>query len=144
MRDGRRIYILAQGRLPGVRALLPGTEDKLRRLLLIVPFYSIESWLYQNTAEAEKIYQEHYLGPDKDLDLLSQWGADRGLLDEVDQPKERLRIRDKYNLRLATQHYPVQAVKNAGKSFCHTIEVMRGCDELAGALAATRVARAVD
>jgi len=45
-----------------VEALLlrRGRTSALERLALLVPFWSVESWLFQNTSEALRICQEHH------------------------------------------------------------------------------------
>jgi hypothetical protein len=124
----------------GVKDFLNGrqAQERHRRLLLMVPFYSVESWLYQNVEEALRIYQEVFPGHTSDADLFSRWRNDRLLLDEVDKPKERVAIGAKHNLRLARTSFPASAVFGVGKSYTKAVVLLRNCDDLVRSLATLR------
>jgi hypothetical protein len=102
------------GRLiePGIRARLCDAvkltptkiEAAMKRVLIVVPHYSIESWLYQNTEEAIRICHTQYAG--KDVAQFESWAADRKQLDEVLKPKEAVCLKDKHNHVLATTNFP--------------------------------------
>jgi hypothetical protein len=109
------------------------THEKLkaafeRRLLVLVPFYSIESWLYQSTARAVALCDAHYRG--KDRERFAEWGQDRSLLDEEPRPKDRFSLGDRHNRELAEAGLPVQALDGAGKSFASAVARFRSCTEL--------------
>lgn len=111
------------------------TPEKLReafdrRLLLLVPFYSIESWLYQSTACAVAICDGEYRG--KHRERFVAWACDRAALDEVSQPKREVVLGGRYNLRLAEAGVPAQALHEAGKSFAGAVDRFRACSELLG------------
>lgn len=95
-------------------------DERMERLCLLMPFYSIEAWLYQNTAAASQLCQKHYRG--QDMDKLATWAADRGLLDELDQPKKHLCFGSKHNCELAETAFPHQDVHAAGKSFAAVVD----------------------
>lgn len=109
-----------------------GSARKLiERMVIVVPFYSIEAWLYQNFDEIQRICKE---SPNSrtthDLELISSWQQDRTLLDEVHAPKETLSLKDKYNHRLATARFPAKATYDVGKSYANAINALRGCQHL--------------
>lgn len=122
------------------RKRLTGTEleGALRRLFLVMPFYSIESWLYQNGREAIAILNEEHGG--SHVHLFEQWQLDRTLLDEVDQPKGRdvTPLADRYNRRLAERDYPAGAVAEAGRSLSQCVASLRASSALREALGRTR------
>lgn len=109
-------------------------ERALSRLITIVPFYSVESWLYQNTPVAIGLCQRHHGG--QHVATFAQWKADRGALDEEHKPKDTACLSDKYNLALATEHFPATAVDSAGKSFHAAVENLRRSPDLVGLLEA--------
>lgn len=110
-------------------------KDRLSRLRIVMPFYSIEAWVYQNTREAQRLCQEHYTG--RDVEHFQAWAEDRTLLDEVHQPKEQVCLKDMHNLELATMGFPAREVYVAGKSFAAAVEGLKQCAELLQALART-------
>lgn len=109
--------------------------EHMKRLRLLVPFYSIEAWLYQNTREAIRLCAEE--GCKRCRPKLEQWMQSRASLDEVPQPKEELCLRDKYNAQLASTSFPAREVEAAGASFAHAVEGLLDCDELTSALERT-------
>lgn len=122
---------------PGILLLLKDQADRIDRLLLFAPYYSIESWLYQNTAEAHRVYAEHHdrhPRAKQDREKLARWAADRTQLDELLKPKDELIIGAGFNRRLAETAYPAQAVAGAERSFHQTVERLRACAPLRQAL----------
>ena len=109
--------------------------DRLARLLPLVPFRSIESWLLQNTVEGRRLCQANGCGWHGTL--FNDWEADRTLLDEIFDIKGATCLRDKHNLELAGAGYPTESVYAAGRSFSAAVECLRGCGALREALAAT-------
>jgi hypothetical protein len=57
----------------------------LPRLFQVVPHYSIESWCYQNTREAQDICERHHRGAHKKT--FGGWADARDQLDELEKPK---------------------------------------------------------
>lgn len=125
--------------LQGVNRREPLTEDdadaRMLRLRTMVPFYSIEAWLYQNTEVAIALCRKHYSG--KHISKFEQWRTCRYELDEVDRPKEEVCLASKYNRELATRRYPARDVYAAGASFQAAVDSLRECIELADALQKT-------
>lgn len=125
---------------PGIRArlrdavkLAPATiEAAMKRVLIIVPHYSIESWLYQNTDEALRICHAQYAG--QDAAQFEAWGADRKSLDEVLKPKDTVCLKDKHNHALATTNFPFEFVIAAGKSLKQVVTLFETCTDLRVAL----------
>lgn len=111
----------------------------LRKLLPLIPFYSIEAWLYQNTSEARRLCATtcgHH------LERIDQWDTNPGGLDEIPQPKTQLCLEGRFNRDLAERSFPVERVLTARKSFAETVQRLLACDELCTALAHTRAASA--
>lgn len=107
-------------------------DATMARLLLVVPFYSIESWLFQNTDEGKRLCLEKYGG--KDADKFEEWASNRKKLDEVQKPKETICFRDKYNATLAKQKFPFDEAHNVGKSLKHAVATWEKCKDLKKAL----------
>lgn len=133
-----------------VRQLLHGrrgateadTEARLRRLFPIIPFYSIEAWLYQHTAVAIRICHESYQG--RDAGRFDEWRKDRAALDDVEKPKNAVCLSSSHNLECAGSGYPAEEVFDAGRSYHACVLRLLECAELGALLEATagRAARA--
>jgi hypothetical protein len=112
----------------------PEVESLLARLRLIVPFYSVEAWLYQNTDVAIALCHDHHDG--KDADRFASWKERRHELDEMEQPKRQLCLQDRHNKELAETRYPARVVYEVGASFAATVDSLRACESLCKALRA--------
>lgn len=125
---------------PGIRARLrdrakltpKAIEAAMKRLLIVLPHYSIESWLYQNTEEAIRICHAQYAG--KDVGQFESWTVDRRQLDEVLKPKEAVCLKDKHNHRLATTNFPFDIAIATGKSLKQAVAQFEACTDLPIAL----------
>lgn len=106
----------------------------LARLITIVPFYSVEAWLYQNTPVAIGLCNKHHGG--QHAATFARWAADPGALDEERKPKDAACLSDKFNLALATERFPAEDVVAVGKSFHAAVERLRGSADLVALLAA--------
>jgi hypothetical protein len=107
----------------------------LSRVCLLSPYYSIESWLLQNTVVAKSLCHKHHRG--RDVDKFEKWEQDRTLLDDVPKPKKETCLGASHNHELASTHFPAQAVHDAGRSFSESADRLRACAPLLAALAAT-------
>jgi hypothetical protein len=99
--------------VPGLR----GTElgAACDRLVEVVPYYSIEAWLYQNLDEADRIAAT----PPESISLqeqLASWRADRHQIERVLQIKKNCGLHDRHNLALATNWTARMALPH-GRSF---------------------------
>jgi hypothetical protein len=104
-------------------------ESHVQRLVLFMPYWTIESWLYQNTIEAIRLCQEKYRG--RDVEAFRRWGAERTRLDEEDAKDLKATCLDKkHNLELARAAYPTADVYMARTSFHAAVEALRACDPL--------------
>jgi hypothetical protein len=110
-------------------------DERMKRLRMLVPFYSIEAWLYQNTREATHLCATEGCGTCQPK--LDTWAQERSSLDEEHQPKEALCLRDKHNARLATSGYPAGEVYEAGASFASAVDSLLECTELTALLERT-------
>ena len=110
-------------------------DSRILRLQLMMPFYSIESWLYQNTSTAIRICREKYQG--KDIKQYKEWEKDPSLLDEVEKVKGVVCLKSRHNRELATEGFPANKVYAVRKSFWQTVEKLGSCDDFRSALAQT-------
>jgi hypothetical protein len=108
---------------------------RMNRLKTVVPFYSIEAWLFQNTREALRLCQERYGG--RDVEQFQVWAQDRGALDEVLKPKDAVCLGAAHNLDLASNGFPTREVRAVGKSFEAVVQSLSQDAELRQALAQT-------
>ena len=122
-----------------LRALMGCTEDdakmRLRRLIPIVPFYSIEAWLYQHTDVAIRLCMKYHKG--RHVGQFKEWRQDRAALDEVEKPKESVCLKSAHNLECAGSGYPAQEVLAAGCSYAACVRRLEACAELKAVLDAT-------
>lgn len=110
-------------------------EKRMARFHLLVPCYSIEAWLFQNTREAKQLCAT--VGCKSCLPKIVDWENNRASIDEVDQPKQALCLRDKYNAHLASAGYPAKEALDANASFAGTVMRLLECEPLTTALAKT-------
>lgn len=115
-----------------------GSYDKtaiMSRVILVSPYWCIESWLYQNTAVARDLCRKHHGG--RHEETFVRWEEDRGALDEIQKPKDQACLGSKFNHELASQGFPARIVYDVRKSFFETVERMRSTPTLVSALATT-------
>jgi hypothetical protein len=108
--------------------------ERLGRICPVTPYYSIEAWLYQNTARARELCQQ---GCGKHVAVIDQWERDRASLDEIRKPK--LGCAKIHNDLLAESFTAALAdiLYALGKSFHHTVKRLQSCPGIAQALRAT-------
>jgi hypothetical protein len=108
------------------------------RFRALMPFHSIEAWLFQNTVELTHVCRASC---GRHVTLIQEWAAHRGRLDELagsDQPKKQVDcVRSEDRIALASTAYPAHAVYEAGKSYAATVDDLRSCGDLCAALAST-------
>lgn len=109
-------------------------HDALGRLHAIVPFYSIEAWLFQNERVGCRLARD--AGTDADHARFVAWAEDRTLLDDVHRPKEQVSFGAQHNAAL-TRGFPAVAVRAAGRSFAEVVERLSDDGALRAALAGT-------
>jgi len=116
--------------------LEPGRHTELlQRILMVIPFWSIEAWLYQNTREVQRLCTLHAPRHDRDQPQFREWTADPAQLDDTSQPKMKVpTFKDKYNLQLA-QSLPARKLHMLGLSFASTVERLQRCLPLKAAIA---------
>jgi hypothetical protein len=105
------------------------------KLFLVTPFYSVESWLFQNTTHAIALCKKHHSGAD--VDQFQKWAEDRTLLDEVAMPKEQVRLRSAHNAELAANGFPAEDIYAVRKSFAQLVDQLKASALFSAALAAT-------
>lgn len=82
--------------------------------LKLLPFYSIEAWLYQNSTALQAINEDT-----SDIQAVPPSG-----LDDILKVKVDFKIKAKYNLQLS-KSFPFQKVYALEKSFHHTVEEIK-------------------
>jgi len=104
-------------------------EGSLERLLTMVPYYSIESWLYRNV---RKLRQQGLTEGDRQT--VADWmAAGPGALDDVVQVKSEQSVRDRRNLHLA-KGWPSVKVKDDSPSYRRTVRLWQANEQLREAL----------
>ena len=119
-------------RLMGARAI----PERIERLFRIVPFYSIEAWLYQNTEVAIQICSRVHRN--KHVGKFKRWAQSRHELDEVKHVKRETCLGSNHNQELAETSFPAKTVYEIGKSFAESVRTLQASDALKTALKETR------
>lgn len=104
------------------------------RLVLIVPYYSIEAWLYQNFSTARKLCLLHHRG--EHLQQIADLQSSPASLDDIVKPKESLCLKSKHNRQLAEDSFPAFLTYELKTSFAAAVDVLLDCSELMAALEA--------
>lgn len=93
-----------------------------RVLILVMPFYEIESWAYANTRRLRQVLTDA-----SDLAVFTRWEADLGELDEIADIKDALSIGDQHNAELvqARHGFSAAALDGVGKSYSATVARLR-------------------
>lgn len=96
------------------------------KLVLLVPYYSIEAWLYQNTAEVTALCEQLHAG--RHHEQSRGWPA----LEEILKLKkdDGCCLKDQHNAALAGATFPARALYAAGGSFTETVKRFRACAPL--------------
>jgi len=115
--------------LSAIKVKLGHLRESVNNFFLIVPFYSIEAWTYQNTIEARSLSKIKYSS--KDLDIIESWAKDPKLLDEIEKVAESICLRKHHNLELVTsQHFTLSPHLVAQKSLHATLTLLGSSDKL--------------
>ena len=105
---------------------------RMRRLIEVVPFYSIETWTYQNTSVLVGICSRHCGAiASKHAKLYRSWASAPTLLDEVAKPKDVCCVANRCNLELVDNHFPWTRLSAAGKSFAAVVADAQQREEVA-------------
>jgi hypothetical protein len=107
----------------------------LGRLVEVVPFYCIESWLYQ---DFDTLRGHCAAGCGKHVELIERWRQDKPSIEEVVQPKKAMPcVADRKNLELAGVRFPAEDLYCKNTSFHATVERLRSAPGLVDALKKT-------
>ena len=123
----QRVHALLSGRVAADQI-----DELMSKLLVVKPFYCLEAWTYQNFARARAICEE--LGKPAGSELLEEWEADPGLVDEVVGPPDLFPLKKSYNVELTATGYPADRVYTLGKSFTASVDAALSCKPLLEAL----------
>ncbi|MDI1429381.1 hypothetical protein [Polyangium sorediatum] len=110
-------------------------DSFMHRVRVLVPYYSIEAWLFQNTRVGRSLCQKHHRG--QHATQWNRWEEKREALDEIEKPKKNPCVDARYYVDLASKDYPSSAVYDVGKSFTQAVDGLKKCEPLCAALAAT-------
>ena len=118
------------------RDVLDELENKMLRLRPLIPFYSIEAWLYQNVNQAVLLCNANC---GQHIQQIRSWAIDRSQLDEVDKPKSSsfCCLGPDHNLQLAENVFPAREVHTVGKSFTAAVDSLAESGDLIAALKRT-------
>jgi hypothetical protein len=108
-------------------------DNLIKKIMTLIPSYSIEAWLYQNFRVIFQIFDRDFSNH-SDRKLFENWQKDPGQLDEIIQIKEKTALQDQYNSELATGSFPAQNIYDIGKSFHDSIQRIMDCKEFLLAL----------
>jgi hypothetical protein len=110
--------------LERVRAILARREcvEQFEHLALLVPFWSIESWLFQNTRVALELCETHHPRYASDVPRFKAWQNAPTALDEHERPKDAVRFGSRFNRKLAEDKFPAGQLQRLGLSFADTLE----------------------
>jgi len=108
-------------------------DEVMTKLLVLKPFYCLEAWTYQNFPRARAICEQ--LGNPPGSELLDDWEADPGLLDEVVGVPDVFPLEKHHNVALTERGYPADRVYKLGKSFTASVDAALWCKPLVNALA---------
>lgn len=89
--------------------------------LRVVPYYSIESWLYLNHQAAQRLVGTGQ-APATALEWLESNRDSDGGYDTVDKPKASCPLGDRWNLELAGPGWPREEASSRSPSFRSVIE----------------------
>jgi hypothetical protein len=105
-------------------------RHQLDKLILLMPFYSIETWLFQNTDVASRLCPGTPRCRHGCAEKLAAWRRERGALDEVIRPKLELCLGARHNIALVKERYPLDEVLEAKKSLHDALDALRSCSAL--------------
>jgi hypothetical protein len=125
----------AARRRQAVETTSPNVEPDLDRLIVLMPFYTLESWLYQNLQGIVDICQRQHNG--EHLEKVREWENKRYELDETIKPDESFCVAKMHNWELATRGFPALEAYEVKKSFFDAVERMKACQKLVEALQTT-------
>lgn len=114
--------------------LNPRIAAALTHLLRLTPFYSVEAWVYQNTAEAAR---RCAAACGKHVEKIQGWETHRGALDDLPKPKDALCFGAEHNAALAGAGFPSDEVFRADKSYAAAVLGLLDCADLCDALTRT-------
>jgi hypothetical protein len=115
----------------------PAGEISLSQLLLMVPYYHLEAWLFQNAQAGRRLCAENERCKGNHAELFGRWEQDRAALDDEVNPKKMVCFESEYNHRLA-EGLDVEAVYYAERSLHATVEAFMQRPALLQALEVTR------
>lgn len=108
------------------------TDEIINRIRLLLPYYSLEAWLFQNTRIGRELCQKHHRA--QHVGTFNEWEQNRSSLDEVEKPKDACCLNASHYRDLATREYPGRAVQAVGKSFTEAVDRLSSCEQLRAAL----------
>lgn len=109
----------------------------VKKIMLILPFYSIESWAYSNGGMLSTIVVKNG-NRIKDKRKIASWKMSD--LDEIKKIKEAITIGDKWNHELISdKNFNANALYRLKKSFYYTVERVRNNNDFVSLIRSTVV-----
>ncbi|MBK8259530.1 MAG: hypothetical protein IPK82_43590 [Polyangiaceae bacterium] len=116
---------------------LAGREEELgrrmKRLLVIVPYYSIEAWLFQNIDALRQLC----CGSAAHGELLAEWQTNRATLDETWKPKDTMFCVGSTHNATLSKGFPADEAFGAKASYAAVVEDLLQAGDLLAALERT-------
>lgn len=110
----------------------PNAEPDLDNFIRLMPFYTLEAWLYQNLQGIVDICRKQHDG--KHVDAAREWENRRHEMDEIVKPADHFCVAKMHNHELANRGFPAQKAYDVQKSFFENVERMKTCSKLVAAL----------
>lgn len=111
--------------------------EDLAGLVVLVPHYAVEAWLYQATERAAELCRTLHEG--RHVGQFETWRRERATLDEVDRLPDVVCLGREHNevLAQALTNDDVRQVVAAGTSMAAAVERLRGCPRFVTGLGRT-------
>jgi hypothetical protein len=110
----------------------------LQRIVSVIPFYSIEAWVYQNTKGVTDLCRKHCgHRHTHHTRVYREWQSKPEVLDELDKPKTRCCLGSRHNHDLVSRDFPWERLNQARKSFVQFVEDLKNRAEVVSLLDAT-------
>ena len=103
-------------------------DEQMAKLIVLTPFYSIESWTYYNTAVLRTLCEQH------EQAKVDGWASNPSQIEEIERIGEQLVDGKKHNQQLAEQQFPSNVAMQVRKSFADAVNRMRASTPLMAAL----------
>lgn len=139
--DKVRLILEGAGNLP-LRSK-DQVDQCLARLMTVVPFYSIEAWVFHHREKMLEVCRRHCGAKHgQHAHSCGEWLNAPAQLEELEQIKERWCLRDGYNFHLVSDpSFPWAQLRRVGKSYSAFVNELGANSEAVRVLAMTAAER---